>query len=71
MMDIVNLLGKKDMGTKEFPAIETPLMDCDVAFCQHTGGHTPRPTGRPYLMFAERYFKGSGAARTSSSAVRR
>jgi len=47
MMDIVNLLGKKDMGTKEFPAIETPLMDCDVAFCQHTGGHTPRPTGRP------------------------
>ena len=28
------------MGTTEFPPIETPLIDGDVAFRQHSGGHT-------------------------------
>ena len=37
------------MGTTEFPPIETALIDGDVAFRQHTGGHTPRRTGRPLL----------------------
>ena len=35
---VYKLLGKKDMGTTEFPAIETALMDGDVAFRQHSGG---------------------------------
>ncbi len=55
---VYRLLGKKDMGTSEFPAIETGLMDGDVAFRQHTAGHTPGPNWPTFLTFAERYFKG-------------
>ena len=43
---VYKLLGKKDMGTSEFPPMETPLIDGDISFRQHSGGHTPLPTGR-------------------------
>ncbi len=33
---VYKLLGKKDMGTVEFPPIETALVDGDVAFRQHS-----------------------------------
>jgi hypothetical protein len=52
---VYKLLGKKDMGTSEFPPIETPLVDGDVAFRQHTGGHTPGPNWPTFIAFAERY----------------
>jgi hypothetical protein len=51
------LLGKKAMGTTEFPAIET-LVDGDVAFRQHGGGHTDGPNWPTFLTFASRYIKG-------------
>jgi len=54
---VYRLLGKKDMGTTEFPAIETGLMDGDVAFRQHTGGHTPGPNWPVFIEFASRYFE--------------
>ncbi|MGE0127903.1 MAG: acetylxylan esterase [Blastocatellales bacterium] len=54
---VYKLLGKKDMGTTEFPPIETGLMDGDVAFRQHSAGHTPRPNWPTFLTFASRYFK--------------
>jgi hypothetical protein len=53
---VYRLLGKKDMGTTEFPPIETGLMDGDVAFRQHSGGHTPVPNWPTFIAFAERYF---------------
>jgi len=53
---VYKLLGKKDMGTTEFPAIETPLVDGDIAFRQHSGGHTPAPNWPTFLSFASRYF---------------
>jgi len=56
---VYKLLGKKDMGTTEFPPIETPLIDGDVAFRQHSSGHTPGPNWPVFLTFAERYFKPS------------
>ncbi len=55
---VYRLLGKKDLGTAEFPAIETPLIDGDIAFRQHSGGHTPAPNWPTFLEFASRYFKG-------------
>jgi hypothetical protein len=55
---VYRLLGKKDMGTTEFPAIETPLVDGEVAFRQHSGGHTPGPNWPTFLTFASRYVKG-------------
>jgi hypothetical protein len=54
---VYRLLGKKDMGTTEFPPIETPLIDGDVAFRQHAGGHTPGPNWPTFLTFAARYAK--------------
>jgi len=53
---VYKLLGKKDLGTKEFPPIETALMGGDVAFRQHSSGHTPGPNWPTFLTFAERYF---------------
>jgi hypothetical protein len=49
---VYRLLGKKDLGTAEFPAIETPLIDGDLGFRQHTGGHTPAPNWPTFLTFA-------------------
>jgi hypothetical protein len=51
---VYKLLGKKPMKTKEFPAIET-LVDGDVAFRQHSGGHTDGPNWPEFLTWAERY----------------
>ena len=53
---VYKLLGKKDLGTTEFPAIETPLIDGDIAFRQHSGGHTPAPNWPTFLAFASLYF---------------
>jgi len=54
---VYKLLGKKDMGTTEFPPIETALIDGDVAFRQHSGGHTDAPNWPTFLTFASRYIK--------------
>jgi hypothetical protein len=54
---VYKLLGKKDLGTTEFPPIETPLLDGDIAFRQHTGGHTPVPNWPTFITFASRYLK--------------
>ena len=52
---VYKLLGKKDMGTTTFPPIETPLIDGDIAFRQHSGGHTPTPNWPTFITFAIRY----------------
>ena len=54
---VYKLLGRRDMGTIEFPPVETALIDGDVAFRQHSGGHTPGPNWPTFLTFASRYFK--------------
>jgi hypothetical protein len=59
---VYRLLGKRDLGTTEFPAIETALIEGDVAFRQHSGGHTDAPNWPTFLTFADRYFKSPPAA---------
>jgi hypothetical protein len=54
---VYKLLGKKDLGTTEFPPIETTLIDGDIAFRQHSGGHTDAPNWPTFMTFADRYFK--------------
>jgi len=66
---VYKLLGKKDLGTTEFPPIETPLIDGEVAFRQHSGGHTPGPNWPTFLMFADRYIKGPSLAATQTAAT--
>ncbi len=54
---VYKLLGKKDLGTDQFPAVETTLADGELGFRQHPGGHTNGPNWPMFLTFAERYFK--------------
>ena len=54
---VYRLLGKKDLGTIEFPPMETALVDGDLAFRQHAGGHTAGPNWPTFLKFADRYVK--------------
>jgi hypothetical protein len=55
---VYKLLGKKDLGTTEMPPIETALVSGDVAFRQHSGGHTAGPNWPTFLEFASRYLGG-------------
>ncbi|MGQ9632831.1 MAG: alpha/beta hydrolase family protein [Bryobacteraceae bacterium] len=57
---VYRLLGKKGLGTTEFPPIETALLDGDLAFRQHSGGHTAGPNWPYFIQFAERYLKVRG-----------
>jgi hypothetical protein len=54
---VYKLLGKKVMGTNEFPPIETALIDGDIAFRQHSSGHTDVPNWPTFITFASRYMK--------------
>jgi len=63
---VYRLLGKRDLGTTAFPPIETTLIDGDVAFRQHTGGHTPGPNWPTFLTFASRYLHAPGAMTAGS-----
>jgi hypothetical protein len=60
---VYRLLGKKDLGTTVFPPIETPLIDGDITFRQHSGGHTPGPNWPTFITFASRYLHAPGARR--------
>ena len=54
---VFRLLGKKDLGTSEFPEVETALIEGDLAFRQHKGGHTTGPNWPTFLAFADRHLK--------------
>ena len=64
---VYRLLGKKDLGTTEFPPIETTLIEGEVAFRQHAGGHTPGPNWPTFLTFASRYLHAPGPAKATST----
>ena len=52
---VYKLLGKKDLGTTEFPPEEAALTGGDLAYRQHAGGHTDLPNWPTFLTFAGRY----------------
>jgi hypothetical protein len=45
--------------------VETGLLDGDLAWRQHAGGHTVGPNWPVFLDWAERYFGGPQAARSA------
>jgi hypothetical protein len=61
---VYRLLGRRGLDTTVFPPIETPLIDGDLGFRQHSGGHTPAPNWPTFLTFASRYMT---AAKPGSS----
>ena len=64
---VYRLLGKKDLRTREFPPMETALIDGDIAFRQHSGGHTAGPNWPTFLTFASRYFNAPAKAGTTNA----
>src|SRR4030095_12223733 len=59
---VYRLLGKKDLGTTEFPKIEMTLINGDIGFRQHSAGHTPGPNWPVFLEFAAKYFDAPAVA---------
>jgi lysophospholipase L1-like esterase len=55
------LLGKKDLGTTELPAVGTALVDGELAWRMHSGGHTTAPNIDAFVAWASRYLKGPAA----------
>jgi hypothetical protein len=52
---VYELLGKKGLGTSEFPPIETLIATGDIAFRQHSSGHTDQPNWPFFLDFAAKH----------------
>ena len=50
------LLGKNDLETTEFPIIGTALVNGEVAFRQHAGGHTTGPNWSTWIAWACKYW---------------
>ena len=57
---VYRLLGKQDLGTSTFPPMETALLDGEIAFRQHSGGHTTGPNWPTFLEYASRYIRAPG-----------
>lgn len=51
------LLGKKGLGTAEFPEPEKALIDGELAWRMHKGGHTTGPNIDTFVGWAARYLK--------------
>lgn len=56
---VYRLLGKKDLGTSEFPAVNEALVEGELAWRQHSGGHTTGPNWPTFLAWADRYIASS------------
>jgi hypothetical protein len=60
---VFRLLGKKDLGTPgnyltdPMPPLNTGLLDGELAWRQHDGGHTDAPNWPVFLQWADRYIK--------------
>ncbi|MBO9561262.1 MAG: hypothetical protein J7621_00755 [Niastella sp.] len=54
---VYTLLGKKDLGSTEMPQQETGLLNGEVAYRQHAGGHTTGPNWPFFIEYASRYLQ--------------
>jgi hypothetical protein len=52
---VYKLLGKKDLGTADFPTLGT-FLDGDIAFRQHAGGHSTGPNWSTWIAWACKYW---------------
>ena len=52
---VYRLLGKKGLGTAAMPPMGTGLLEGEIAFRQHSGGHTTGPNWPAFLAYASRY----------------
>ena len=66
---VFRLLGAKDLGVKDdyhtakMPPVNTSLLDGQLAWRQHDGGHTDAPNWKYFIPWADRFLRHDGAAR--------
>ncbi len=53
---VYELLGKKGLGTSTMPPMETFLSEGEIAFRQHSGGHTNAPNWQYFLDYTMKYW---------------
>ncbi len=54
---VYRLLGKKDVGATQVPALDTPLISGDLGWYYHTGPHAATPADwKAFLEFLGKYF---------------
>ncbi len=63
---VFRLLGAKDLGVNEdyrtakMPPVNTGLLDGQLAWRQHDGGHTDAPNWKYFIPWADKYFHRAG-----------
>ena len=70
---VFRLLGAKDLGrsddykTEKMPAVNVGLLDGQLAWRQHDGGHTDGPNWKYFIPWADRFLKHAPAATIASA----
>jgi lysophospholipase L1-like esterase len=65
---VFKLLGAKDLGvaedyrTAQMPEVNAGILDSELAWRQHDGGHTDAPNWKYFLAWADKFFKRPNAA---------
>lgn len=54
---VYEFLGKKGINTDQYPGTNVGLLDGDLVFRQHDGGHTEGPNWGYFIEFAKRYLE--------------
>ena len=54
--NIYKLMDKQELGMTDNPPMGTALIEGDIAFRRHFGGHTAIPDWPKFIKFAEKYF---------------
>jgi hypothetical protein len=58
---VFRLLGAKDLGVEKMPAVNVGLLDGQLAWRQHDGGHTDAPNVRYFIAWADRLLGGTAS----------
>jgi hypothetical protein len=69
---VFRLLGAKDLGTSDdyktekMPAVNVGLLDGQLAWRQHDGGHTDAPNWKYFIPWADKFFRRSPDTKTAT-----
>jgi len=63
---VYRLLGEIGLGTNAYPAINQAIIEGDIGFRQHDGGHTSAPNWATFIDFADRRLGIAGNSATAS-----
>jgi hypothetical protein len=70
---VFRLLGAKDLGTSDdymkekMPAVNVGMLDGQLAWRQHDGGHTDAPNWKYFIPWADRFLKHSVPAKAAAA----